>query len=382
MPSQHAFLSPSAAHRWLNCTPAPALERGIDDPGSDFAREGTLAHAYCAKRLKEFLHLPTDDEDNEIAELSEGYHTGEMEEYVDFYVSEVIGRYNEALSHTRDAMLLVEVQLDFSKWIPESFGTSDAVIIADGRMDVIDFKYGKGVFVKAERNPQMMIYGLGAYEFFSDEYRIVEIRHTIIQPRLGNVSDYTVSIPELISWAESVLKPRASMAFHGRGETMPGEWCQFCKAKARCRGLATKAVETVRRFESPDYVTKQEMESEILPSLPVIRTWLEGIEKFALEQALSGVTYQGFKVVAGRSVRKITSPEIVEAVLESNGYAEDSYMRPRELRTLTDLERLVGKKKFNELCGAYIEKPQGKPTLVPESDKRPPLSAADDFRDL
>jgi len=379
MPSQHAFLSPSASHRWLNCTPAPHLEYGVEDKGSDFALEGTLAHAYCARRLKEMLELSHEEEDAEIAELHDRFYAKEMDEYVDYYVTTVWQKYLEASDKTRDAKLLVEVRLDFSKYIPESFGTSDAVIIADGMMEVIDFKYGKGVKVDAKDNPQMQIYALGAYEAFSDEYRIESVRMTIVQPRIDNVSVADISIKNLVAWGIRILRPRAYMAYRGEGEQVPGEWCQFCKVKPRCKAIATKSMEIVRRFDDKDLLTKEDMEKEILPALPVVRTWLDGIEKYALDQALSGVDYEGYKVVAGRSIRRITDAEAVSDVLSRNGYSTELFLKPRELRTITDLEKLIGRSKFSELCGDYIEKPQGKPTLVPVTDKRPPFNPADDF---
>lgn len=382
MPSSHALLSPSSAHRWLNCTAAPRLEEHFPDEDSDYAREGTLAHAYCAKRLKEYLGLPTDEEDAEIDEYAD-YHTGEMAEYVDTYYTIVIEKYNEALKRTADAKLLVEVQLDFSDVIPESFGTSDAVIIADDEMEVIDFKYGKGVKVSATENPQMMIYALGAYNAYSDEYNIKKVRMTIVQPRLDNLSEYELSVRKLKKWTKDVLKPRARAAFDGKGEQMPGEWCRFCKCKGQCRALAKKSVETATRFESLDLISNDEMAHEILPYLSVIRTWLEAVEKFALQRAVEGTTFDGYKVVAGRSIRKIVNPDAVMATLDEQGFRADDYLKPSELRSIGDLEKLVGKKRFAELCGSFIDKPQGKPTLVTIDDKREPYNAAAaDFQDF
>jgi hypothetical protein len=382
MPSSHALLSPSSAHRWLNCTAAPRLEEHFEDEGSDYAREGTLAHAYCAKRLKEYLGLPTDDEDAEIDEYAD-YLTGEMAEHVDTYYTIVIEKYNEALKRTADAKLLVEVQLDFSDVIPESFGTSDAVIIADDEMEVIDFKYGKGVKVSATENPQMMIYALGAYNAYSDEYNIKKVRMTIVQPRLDSLSEYELTVRKLKKWTKDVLKPRARAAFKGEGEQMPGEWCRFCKCKGQCRALAKKSIETATRFESPDLISDDEMAHEVLPSLPVIRTWLEAVETYALKQALAGSTFDGYKVVAGRSIRKIVNPDAVMATLDEHGFRADDYLKPSELRSLGDLERLVGKKRFSELCGSFIDKPQGKPTLVTIDDKREAYNpAAADFQDF
>ncbi len=376
----HALLSPSAAHRWMNCTAAPRLEEHIPDSGSAFAEEGTLAHAYCAKHLKEFLHQPTKDEEAEIAELFDKYHTGEMDEYTETYKTIVLEKFNAARARTRDAQLLVEVRLDFTEWMPEAFGTADAVIIADGMMEVIDFKYGKGVKVSAVGNPQMQIYALGAFSRFSFEYNIQRVRMTIVQPRIDNLSEYELSVADLLAWARYQLRPKAEEAFGDKGRQEPGEWCRFCKVKATCRALADTTFEAVEQHPDPKTIAPDEMAGRVLPLLDVIKTWVKGVEDYTLEQALGGQKYAGFKLVAGRSVRKITDPEAVMGAL-SGQFAEDAYMRPRELKTITDLEKVIGKKRFNELCGEWIDKPQGKPTLVPESDKRPELSG-DDFANV
>lgn len=374
----HALLSPSAAHRWLNCTAAPRLEENIADSGSTFAEEGTLAHAYCAKHLKGFLGLPTADEDAEIKQLFDKYHTGEMDEYTDTYKTIVLEKYNAARAKTPDAQLLVEVKLDFSEWMPEAFGTADAVIIADGTMEIIDFKYGKGVKVSAVKNPQMQIYALGAYSQFSFEYNIQRVRMTIVQPRIDNLSEYELSTVDLLAWATYQLMPKAKEAFDGKGHQMPGEWCQFCKVKATCKALADLTFEAVEQHPDPKTISPEEMASRVLPMLDTIKTWIKGVDEYTLEQALNGQKYQGFKLVAGRSVRKITDQEAVKGALSKAEFAEDAYMKPRELKTITDLEKIIGKKRFAEICGEWIDKPQGKPTLVPESDKRPELDT-DDF---
>lgn len=381
MPGLHALLSPSAAHRWMNCTAAPRLEENIADSGSSFAEEGTLAHAYCAKHLKEFLGLPIKDEEAEIAQLFETYHTGEMDEYTDTYKVIVLEKFNAARAKTPDAQLLVEVRLDFTTWMPEAFGTADAVIIADGTMEIIDFKYGKGVKVSAVKNPQMMIYALGAYQQFSFEYNIERVRMTIVQPRIDNISEYELSAVDLLAWATYQLQPKAKEAFEGNGHQMPGEWCQFCKVKATCKALADLTFAAVEEHPDPKTITAEEMATRVLPMLDTIKTWIKGVDEYTLEQALNGQKYIGFKLVAGRSVRKITDPEAVMGALSENEFAEDAYMKPRELKTITDLEKAIGKKRFNEICSQWIDKPQGKPTLVPESDKRPELST-DDFQNV
>ena len=378
----HALLSPSSAHRWLHCTASPRLEEHEEDKGSIFAQEGTLAHAYCARALKRFLGLPTDGEDAEIDSLSE-LHDNAMDEHVAGYAATVLGKLEAARKMTPDARLLVETRLDFSEWVPEAFGTADAVIIADGVMDVIDFKYGRGVRVDADNNPQMMIYALGALRLFDLEYGISQVRMTIIQPRLDHVSEWETSAAELLSWAEKTLRPKAKEAWDGNGHQEPGDWCRFCKIRTRCKALANMCQQTQANFSDPRLLTADQIAEKVLPYLTVIKSWVSDVEEYALQQALDGVAFTGWKVVEGRSVRRVTDPKAVAATLGAAGYTEDSYLRPRELKTITDLEKTIGKKRFGELCATWLEKPQGKPTLVPESDKRPPLnSAARDFDEI
>lgn len=377
----HALLSPSASHRWLHCPAAPRLEEGIKDEGSDYAAEGTLAHAYCAMKLKNFLGLSTDGEKEEIAALQEKYGTGEMAEYTDTYATIVLEKYNAARAATPDAQLLVETRLDFSDYVPEAFGTADAIIIADGTMEVIDFKYGKGVKVSAVENPQMMIYALGAYARFAFEYRIDNLRATIVQPRIDNLSEYEITVEELTAWAANVLTPAAEKAYKGEGPQTPGAWCQFCKVKNQCRALASKCKEVVA--VDPKLITPEELAKDVLPMVPIVKTWISGVEDFALAQALSGVQLPGWKIVEGRSVRKITDTDSVAAVLTKNGYKQNDIFKPVEMRTITDLEKLVGKKQFAAMCGEWINKPQGKPTLAPEGDKRKAIDPiADDFKGI
>lgn len=383
MGTAHALLSPSSAHRWLNCTAAPLLEKDVEDKGSTYAEEGTLAHAYCALKLKEFLGLPTEAEQKEIAELKEQYHSGEMDEYTDTYKTIVIEKFNAAKAKTKDALLLVEVRLDFSMFIPDAFGTADAVIIADGQMEVIDFKYGKGVKVSAWENPQMKIYALGAYDTFKLEYNITSVRMTIVQPRIDNLSEFEMKTLDLLKWAADELTPKAKEAISGNGKQKPGVWCQFCKVKGNCKALADTCTTAATANPNPQLVSKQRMEQCILPLLPTIKIWLASVEEYALQQALDGVAYEGFKIVEGRSIRKITDQQEVMDLLGKEGFAKEAYIKPTELRSITDLEKVIGKKRFATLCADYIVKPQGKPTLVPDSDKRPAFNAAaTDFQDI
>lgn len=383
MPGQHALLSPSAAHRWMNCTAAPRLEATAPDSESTYALEGTLAHAYCALKLKEFLYQDTTAEREEIDELNDRYHTGEMDEYTDTYKTIVLEKFNAARSETTDAELLVETRLDFSEYVPEAFGTSDATIIADGTMEVIDFKYGKGVRVSAVRNEQMMIYALGAYLRHSFEYRIERVRMTIVQPRIDNLSEYELTVEELMKWAHDELRPKAAEAFEGKGKQNPGEWCQFCRVKCGCKALAEKSIDTAKAHPNGLLLTPEKMAAEILPWLPIIKAWAASMEDYALQQALAGTDYPGYKIVEGRSVRKITDDKAVIALLEKEGYDNTEFMKPAALCGIGDLEKLVGKKRLAALCADYITKPAGKPTLVTEDDKRPAYNAAaNDFKDI
>lgn len=383
MPGQHALLSPSAAHRWMNCTAAPRLEATAPDTDSSYAQEGTLAHAYCAKKLKSFMGFDTADEAEEIAQLNDQYHTGEMDEYTDTYKTIVLEKFNAARTVTKDAQLLIETRLDFSEYVPEAFGTSDATIIADGLMEVIDFKYGKGVRVSAVDNEQMKIYALGAYLEHSFEYRIDRVRMTIVQPRIDNLSEFEMSVADLLKWADEELRPKAVEAFSDHGKQNPGEWCQFCKVKCGCKALAEKCTTVARENPDPGLLTPKKMAADILPWLAIIKSWVSSMEDYALQQALAGVSYPGYKLVEGRSNRKITDDKAVIALLSKEGYDESEYMKPAVLCGIGDLEKLVGKKRLAALCADYITKPQGKPALTTSDDKRPAYNtAADDFNDI
>ena len=377
----HALLSPSAAHRWLNCTAAPRLEEHEEDRGSAYAEEGSLAHAYCARLLKRYLGQPAAAEDEEIKALDH-YHSAEMDEHAEDYAATVIGMLEEKRKGTPDAKLLVETRLDFSEWVPEAFGTADAIIVAEGCIEVIDFKYGKGVRVDAENNPQMMIYALGAMLLYDMEYGIYKVGMTIVQPRLGHVSRWETDAESLVQWANGTLRPRAKEAWKG-GSTLPGDWCRFCKVRPKCKALARMAQMTQANFSNPRILTAEQLAENVLPYLDTIKAWVSSVEEYALQRALDGTQFKGWKVVEGRSVRRIVDPDAAAKALSGEGYSLDAIYKPKELKGIGDLEKLVGKKHLAEIIGEHIAKPQGKPALVPESDKRPPMnSAADDFKDI
>ena len=381
MPGTHALLSPSSSHRWLNCTASPLLEAKVPNVDTDFTKVGTLAHACCSFKLKSLLSLPLGAEGEEMTELRD-YYTGEMDEHTETYVNIILDKLGDAKKSTKDAQLLVETRLDFSKYIPDSYGTADAIIIADGLMEVIDFKYGKGVAVDANENSQMMIYALGAYEAFSFEYNIKRVRMTIVQPRLANLSEYELDTKDLLLWAETVLTPKSKEAASGKGQQKAGDWCRFCRVKATCKAMAALAEDTCKDTD-PKLLTPEEIAVNILPRMDAIKSWLTSVEEYTLQQALDGTRYPGYKLVEGRSVRKIADADAMLKALTDSGCKEEDVMRAPELRTLTDLEKLVGKKKLADIGGELIVKPAGKPTLVPESDKRPALnSAEEDFKGI
>lgn len=375
----HALLSPSAAHRWLHCTAAPTLESGVPDGGSEFAREGSLAHAMAAKRLKAFLGEPTDGEDAEIAELKD-YESPMMEEYVEEYVDYVLELFAKAKARTADAVLRVETRVSLSAVDSDLYGTADAIVIADCRMDVVDLKFGKGVEVSAVRNPQMMIYALGAMAEFSWLYDINTVALHIVQPRKDNYSTWETTDMGLMRWRMETLVPAAAEAKGPEPRTQPGDWCRFCKVRPVCKALAESSLKAATSGD-PRLMSTAEL-AKVLPWIPMIKAWAGDAEKLALDKALGGEALPGYKLVEGRSVRTVSDARGLLSALLAEGYAEEEVMRPREARTIGDLEKLVGRKRFAALSAAYVSKPAGKPTLVPESDKRPAMSPKSDFEEF
>ncbi|MBR2142062.1 DUF2800 domain-containing protein [Anaerovibrio sp.] len=365
MPDVHAFLSASASHRWLSCTPSAAIEAKLPDKTSQYAEEGTRAHALAEKRLNRFLEgKPLKRKPKDV--------DGEMWEATEVYVDACIEKINDARKTSPDAEVHVEEQLDFSPWVPKGFGTGDMVIVSDDFIEVIDLKYGKGVKVSAENNTQMMLYALGLYNTYGMLYGAEKVRMTIVQPRIDNISTAEMSTEDLLAWGESI-KPVAEKAFKGEGERCAGEHCRFCKAKATCRKLADYELEKVQEDLEPEELTDIDI-VYILMRSDSIKKWLTTLEEYALDKAINdGITWPGMKVVEGRSNRKINDTDLARKALTDAGYSMDEIMKPQELQTITALEKIIGKKRFTELMGDNLIKPQGKPTLVPESDKRPPM---------
>lgn len=370
---KHAYLSASASHRWLACPPSAKLCAGINDSGSPFAQQGTDAHALCEYKVEKLLGRVAKDPTEDLT-----YFDAEMDECSDSYASFVLEQAEEARTHCKDPLILIEEKLDFSKWVPEGFGTGDCVIIADDILHIIDFKYGLGVLVEAENNPQMMCYALGALDTYEYLYDIQAIRMTIFQPRRANISTCEISRDELTAWAENVLQPTAALAFNGEGEFAAGEHCQFCKAKAACRKRAEYNLELAKYdFEMPALINNDEI-AALLPRIEEFISWANDIKEYALKQAISGVEYPGFKIVEGRSVRRYTDEKAVAAAVTKAGF--DPY--EKKLLGITAMTSLLGNKKFEELLGNLVVKPPGKPALVPDSDKRPAMNTAkDDFKE-
>lgn len=374
-PQAHALLSASSAHRWLHCPPSAKLTAGVTEAPSEAALQGTAAHALAEHKLRRALKQQSKRPVSEFEDDA-------MDDYTDDYVSYVLEQYEQAKHDTPDTAIYIEQHLDFSHVVPGGFGTSDCLIVADGILHVIDLKYGLGVLVEAERNPQMMVYALGALRLFDALYDIDEVALTVFQPRRENVSTWTISVTELNEWAEQTLKPAAKLAANGEGEFCAGTWCQFCKIASTCRARAEANLELAKFEFSPPAELTQEEVAKVLAQIPELTRWASDVHDYALGQALSGERYEGFKLVAGRSIRKYTDETAVAEAAKAAGY-KDIYKQ--SLLTITAMEKLMGKKHFSEILGNLVVKPEGKPTLVPVTDKRPELqvsTAADDFTNI
>lgn len=372
--SKHAFLSPSAAKRWMSCPAAPTREAALPDESTTYAEEGTLAHAICETKLRE-------DEDELDRLRTDPRHTEEMEECSDSYVAYVRALLLAERQKTKDARMLVETRLDLREYAAECFGTADCVIIGDDTLHVVDFKYGKGVAVDAFRNPQIMIYALGALSELDYMFSPRLVAMHIFQPRLCSLTDYEMNAEDLKTWGREVLHPAALNTLNHPNVAHAGSWCRFCKARHGCRELALYCDVPCT---PPGQLSVKEI-AELLERVPVIKSWATDLEGHALRLALDGQRVPGYKVVEGRSRRYVTDVEGLGQVLEGQGYTDEQVFAPRALRSLSELEKLVGKTRFAALSKDYVDKPAGAPTLVPESDKRPALelnTAANDFKDI
>lgn len=367
----HAYLSASSSHRWLHCTKAPYLESSLPDNDSTYAKEGTLAHEIAEMMLKGRWHTQPSIVEQEC------FYPG-MPKEVDAYVKYCQERFNELKEADPLSLMEVEERLDFSYYVPGGFGTGDCVLVGDKTLEIIDLKFGKGVPVEPKDNPQLMLYGLGALMAYDFIHEIAQVRLTIAQVRLDGIKSWSISKEDIIKWGKDYVKPRAELAYHGKGEIAPGEWCKFCKFKYKCKERAKANLLIVKAYKDIEAASLSPLQvSKILSQESEIKSWLKDITDYALQQALGGIDYPGFKVVEGRSNRKIMDQEAVAKILINNNY-KDIY-KPVELKTLTELEKMVGKKNFEALAGEFIIKPQGKPTLVPDSDKRQAINSVDEL---
>lgn len=385
---KHALLSASGASRWINCPPSARLTEGMADKWSAYADEGTAAHEYAEIKLTRRLTKCNSADRERLDKQAEAlktnrYYNAEMEACIQQYADLVEERFLEARSRSdsEDATVLLEAKLDLTEWVPDGFGTSDVTIISDGVLEVIDLKYGKGVPVSAINNSQLRLYALGALSEFGWMYDIHTVRMTIIQPRLDSVSTDEISVEELNEWAESVVKPAASLAYAGEGEYKAGDHCRWCLAKGNCRARADENLKAIAyEFQEPALLSNEEI-GPILHIAGQLQSWVKDVQEYALEQALRGEKIPQWKLVEGKSKRVITDTEKAATLLTESGYSEDKLYKPRELRAMTALEKAVGKKNFAEILGDLITKQAGKPTLVAETDSRPELNSAEaDFK--
>lgn len=359
-PGAHAILSASSAHRWINCPPSARLEQQFPNRSSPAAAEGSAAHALGEAKIRkelmgEDVEMPTSEYDGE-----------EMDRHTDDYLAFVA----EQLSRFENPLLYIEQRLDFSEYVPDGFGTGDCVIIGDDEMHVIDFKYGLGVHVEAERNPQMMLYALGALSNCKGICDIRKVSMTVFQPRRENISTWTETVDDLRNWAEHTLAPAAKQAFAGEGQYSCGDWCVFCRAKQTCRARAEANLSLLRyELERPPLLSDDEID-RILGQLEGLVRWAEEIRSYARHSALRrGKHWNGFKLVEEKTFRRYTNEKAVaEAVLK---LGIDPY--EKKLLGIGAMAKLLGRERFDDLLGHLIEKPRGKPTLVPITDRRPEI---------
>lgn len=359
--NEHSKFSPSSAHRILACTPSLLLEQQFPKEATSYAEEGTAAHDLAEHKLKKVLKMRSKKPVSK-------YDSDEMDEYTDTYVEYCLEIIEKVKENCKDLQILIEQKLDFSDYVEGGFGTGDFVIVGTGKLHVIDFKYGRGVIVSAEKNPQMMLYALGALSLFDMLYDIKKVIMTIVQPRADNFSTYEMSVDDLLKWAEEELKPKALLALKGEGEFCAGKHCRFCRAKNKCRIRAAKNLELLKyEFADPALLSDEEI-AEIIGVSEELSKWAGDIYTYASALAVNeGKQWDGYKLVEGRTRRKYTNEEAVAEAAKSAGYSD---IYKKNLIPVTEMEKLMGKKKFKDILGFLVEKPRGKLTLVSESDKR------------
>ena len=376
----HARLNASSSHRWMMCPPSVKLSENFADTTSAYAEEGTYLHELCEVKLHRYLRdTAAETIGAAYAALKDNdFYSDEAESVTDEYVAFCVETIEAVKAGCPDPLIMVEHRLDYSEYVPEGYGTGDLIIVADGVLEIIDFKSGRGVRVDADHNSQLMLYALGALLEFDPLYDIHAVRMSIVQPRLSNTSTFEMSVDDLIRWAETEVRPKAMLAYEGGGEFFAGEHCRFCKARHICRARSDYFMQLAAQdFKEPDLLTDAEI-VDILPVAESLNNWVQDLIAYATQQAVDGKTWPGYKLVAGRSVRKYTSEaEIIKAATEA-GYTD---IYKTTLLGVGDLEKRMGRKAFNDVLGKYVVKPTGAPTLVPETDSRKPYSnAATDFK--
>lgn len=384
----HALLAASAANRWLNCTPSAKLE-DAEGPreSSIYAEEGTLAHELGELYIRHDVLETIDDQvfsDRFDEIMNNQLFSEEMLDVVPIYVDYCTEQFNAAKANDAQSIMDVEQKLDLTEYVPESFGTADCVVIGGNLIEVIDYKHGKGVPVYAEWNKQLMLYGLGALRKYDMLFDIEEVRLTIVQPRINNISSWQISVKELIDWAETELAPAAKLAFAGDGELKAGEWCKFCAVKNRCKALYQKNMELAKYdFQKPALLNDEEI-ADILKKTPALIEWANSIQEYAQDKAINqGKVWPGFKLVEGISRRKwLDEDAVAEAIFTKIPEASEDQVYDIKLKTITQIEKIFGKKTVAEQLSDVIVKPQGKPTLVPVSDKRPALGTEEAINDF
>jgi len=386
---EHALLSASGASRWLNCTPSARLEDkfGVRET-SVYAQEGTLAHEMSELYIRHDVleDIPADEFDAGLERImAHELFDAEMLEVVPIYVDYVATETRAAREVNPMATTEIEQVLDLTEYVPESFGTADCVIINDDIMEVIDLKYGKGVPVYATHNKQLMLYGLGALRKYDTLFDIKSVKLTIVQPRINNISTWEISVEDLLDWAINELKPAAKLAFEGKGELKSGDWCKFCSLKNKCKALAEKQLElAMYEFADPELMTDEEV-ADVLTRVEQLVEWANSVKEYALKQAIENKKiWPGFKLVEGTSRRKWIDDEekIAETIFSKFPEASEDEIYTMKLKTISDIEKLYGKKKVAEALSEVIIKPQGKPTLVSADDKRPALGIEDAIKDF
>lgn len=378
---QHAVLSASSSHKWLKCTPSARLEEQFPNQPSEYMAEGTLAHEIAEFKVKSYFLEPVSKTTitKRINKFKKEKHfSEEMLTHTDTYLEFIKG---EALKTNSRPFIAVEQKVDFSEYVPEGFGTADCILISGDTLQVIDFKYGKGVKVEAESNSQMKLYALGVLTQYGMFYNIRYVKMSIVQPRIDNISSYEIPVEPLLDWGENIVKPQAQKAFMGLGEFAKGEHCKFCRAKGACEFRAEENMKVVEEIKNTNGILSNERMGEMLTKVEGVEDWIKDLKSHALEEILKGKEVPGWKAVEGKSNRKIVDVDKAFEILEANGF-EQAILYERKPIALTQLEKVVGKTKLTETIGDYIEKPKGAPTLAKSTDKREnfKVSAAEEFK--